>query len=161
MHSFSGAESFGDLVGGPMTIRHTVGSSLVGSFPTAHADRSVPKQSSARTTASFVVSKGCISAQDQARHLLASLEPTLAAAIRTRLQHKFPDHFPLDPYDTSDVYKAALNSLAWQRSVPFVESPREILFALGFTRAGTPTSVPTSTPQHFAPLERTPRTRLI
>lgn len=128
-----------------MTIRHTVRSSLVGSFPTAHADRSIPKQSSARTTASF-------SAQDQVRHLLATLEPTLAAAIRTRLQHKFPDHFPLDPHETSDVYKAALNSLAWQRSVPFVESPREILFALGFTRAGTPTSVPTSTPQHFAPL---------
>ncbi|KAH9179479.1 hypothetical protein EDB89DRAFT_2144291 [Lactarius sanguifluus] len=75
----------------------------------------------------FLIAKGCISAQEQACHLLASFEPRLATAIRARLERKFLDHFPDDPYEADDIYDAALYVLVWQRATPLVEPPREVL----------------------------------
>ncbi|KAH9162106.1 hypothetical protein EDB89DRAFT_666994 [Lactarius sanguifluus] len=75
----------------------------------------------------FLIAKGRISAQEQARHLLVSFEPRLATAIRARLERKFLNHFPDDPYEAEDIYDAALYVLAWQHAVPLVEPPREVL----------------------------------
>src|SRR6266571_8867356 len=74
----------------------------------------------------FLIAKGRISAQMQARAFLASFEPHLATAVHSRLEHKFPDHFPDDPYKTDDIYDAALYALAWQRAAPLIEPAREI-----------------------------------
>ncbi len=74
----------------------------------------------------FLITKGRISAQMQARHFLASFELRLATAIHSRLARKFPNHFPDDPYKTDDIYDAALYALAWQHAAPLIEPPREI-----------------------------------
>ncbi|KAH9009364.1 hypothetical protein EDB83DRAFT_2531287 [Lactarius deliciosus] len=74
----------------------------------------------------FLIAKGRISVQAQARHLLASFEPRLATAVCARLERKFTDHFPDDPYDTEAIYDAALYALAWQRAAPLVDPPRDI-----------------------------------
>ncbi len=74
----------------------------------------------------FLIVKGRISVQMQARTFLASFEPHLATAIHSRLERKFLDHFPDDLYDTEDIYNAALYALAWQRTAPLIEPPREI-----------------------------------
>ncbi len=44
----------------------------------------------------FLISKDCISWIDQSRYFLASFEPILAVAIRSRLERKFLDHLPVD-----------------------------------------------------------------
>ena len=49
----------------------------------------------------FLISKDRISWIDQSRYFLASFEPILTVAIRSRLERKFPDHLPVDPYKTS------------------------------------------------------------
>ncbi len=74
----------------------------------------------------FLIAKGRISAQMQARHFLASFELRLATAVHSRLERKFPDHLPDDPYKTDDIYDAALYALTWQRAAPLIESPREV-----------------------------------
>ena len=75
----------------------------------------------------FLIAKGRISMQMQARHFLASFEPCLATAIHSQLERKFPNHFPDDPYKTDDIYDAALYALAWQHTASLIEPPREIL----------------------------------
>ncbi|KAH9032173.1 hypothetical protein EDB85DRAFT_2145732 [Lactarius pseudohatsudake] len=75
----------------------------------------------------FLIAKSRISAPTQARYLLASFEPRLATAIHARLERRFPDHLPDDPYDTEAIYDAALYVLAWQRTAPFVDPLRDIL----------------------------------
>ncbi len=74
----------------------------------------------------FLIAKGHISMQMQARQFLASFEPHLATAVRSRLKRKFPDHLPDDTYETDDIYDAALYALAWQRAAPLIEPLREI-----------------------------------
>src|SRR6266702_1699445 len=74
----------------------------------------------------FLVVKGRISAQMQARAFLASFEPHLATAVHSRLERKFPNHFPDDPHKTDDIYNAALYALAWQRAAPLIEPLREV-----------------------------------
>ncbi len=74
----------------------------------------------------FLIAKGRISVQMQARALLASFEPCLATAVHSRLERKFLDHFPDDPYETDDIYDAALYALVWQRAAPLIEPLREI-----------------------------------
>ncbi len=75
----------------------------------------------------FLIVKGRISVQMQACQFLASFEPCLATSIRSRLRHKFPDHFLDDPYETDNIYNAALYALAWQRTAPLIETLHEIL----------------------------------
>ncbi|KAH9041042.1 hypothetical protein EDB85DRAFT_2140216 [Lactarius pseudohatsudake] len=75
----------------------------------------------------FLIAKSRISAPTQACYLLASFEPRLATAIHARLERRFPDHLPDDPYDTEAIYDAALYVLAWQRTAPFVDPLRDIL----------------------------------
>ena len=53
----------------------------------------------------FLISKDRISWIDQSRYFLASFEPILTVAIRSRLERKFPDHLPVDPYKTSTLQR--------------------------------------------------------
>ncbi|SRR6266702_729979 len=75
----------------------------------------------------FLIVKGHISMQMQVHTFLVSFEPHLATTVRSQLEHKFPDHFPDDPYDTEDIYDAALYTLTWQCAAPLVEPLCEIL----------------------------------
>ncbi|KAH9021830.1 hypothetical protein EDB85DRAFT_2152124 [Lactarius pseudohatsudake] len=92
----------------------------------------------------FLIAKSRISAPTQARYLLASFEPRLATAIHARLERRFPDHLPDDPYDTEAIYDAALYVLAWQRSAPFVDPLRDILIL-------SPSSLAPPAPLTFPP----------
>ncbi|KAH9030882.1 hypothetical protein EDB85DRAFT_2146395 [Lactarius pseudohatsudake] len=90
----------------------------------------------------FLITKGRISVQMQARHLLASFESRLATTVRARLVRKFPDQFPDDPYKTESIYDAALYTLAWQRAAPLIEPPRDV---------STPSTSSLASPAPFAP----------
>ncbi len=74
----------------------------------------------------FLIAKGRISAQMQGHAFLAGFEPRLATAIHSQLERKFLDHFPDDPYETDDIYDAALYALAWQHAAPLIEPLHEI-----------------------------------
>jgi hypothetical protein len=54
----------------------------------------------------YLVSKSRIATQEQSRMFLHGLPPHLEARVRQRLQAKFIDHFPDDPYPISDIYDA-------------------------------------------------------
>ena len=62
----------------------------------------------------FLISKNRSDIWEQLRALLASFEPILARAVRFRLDVKFPDHHPLDPYKTEDIHDAAQYALGSQ-----------------------------------------------
>ena len=55
----------------------------------------------------FLISKGRLSTQEQSRSFFRGFQPHFEARIRQRLQQKFIDHFPDDPYTLSDIYEAA------------------------------------------------------
>jgi len=126
----------------------------------------------------FLISKDRISWIDQSHYFLASFEPILAMAIRSQLERKFPDHFPVDPYKTEDIYTAALNALEWQRHAPLTQVLRILSptfptpattqqmpppqaqacpAALRFMQAETPATVPALVIQQAAPLAHVPR----
>src|SRR6266404_2510533 len=63
---------------------------------------------------------------EQARHFLASFEPRLATPVRLRLEIKFPNHCPLDPYKTEDIYDAAIYALQCQHRAPSSFAPSHI-----------------------------------
>ncbi|KAH9027885.1 hypothetical protein EDB85DRAFT_2148244 [Lactarius pseudohatsudake] len=114
----------------------------------------------------FLIAKSRISAPTQARYLLASFEPRLATAIHARLERRFPDHLPDDPYDTEAIYDAALYVLAWQRTAPFVDPLRDILILSPSSLAPpTPLTSPPPTVHAFplateslSPIPSDPRT---
>jgi hypothetical protein len=54
----------------------------------------------------FLISKGCLSTQEQSRSFLRGLQPQLEAQVKQRLQLKFIDHCPDDPYDFAVIYEA-------------------------------------------------------
>ena len=74
----------------------------------------------------LLIAKGCISMQMQAHTFLVSFELHLATTVHSRLERKFPNHYPDDPYKTDNIYDAALYALAWQHAAPLIELPREI-----------------------------------
>jgi hypothetical protein len=55
----------------------------------------------------YLIDKGRISVQEQSRSFLKGFQQHLEVRIRQRLQQKFVDHFPDDPYQLPDVYEAA------------------------------------------------------
>src|SRR6266404_8295750 len=63
---------------------------------------------------------------EQARHFLASFEPHLATPVHLHLEIKFPDHCPLDPYKTEDIYDAVIYALQCQRRAPSSFAPSHI-----------------------------------
>ena len=54
----------------------------------------------------FLISKGRLSTQEQSRSFLRGLQPQLKAQVKQRLQLKFIDHCPDDPYDFTIIYEA-------------------------------------------------------
>ena len=55
----------------------------------------------------FLLSKSRISVAEQGRAFARGFQPELWARISQRLQLKFPDHFPDDPYNLQDIHDAA------------------------------------------------------
>ena len=55
----------------------------------------------------FLIAKNCISAAEQSRAFTRGFPQKLWAKIAHRLQLKFPDHFPDDPYTLKQIHKAA------------------------------------------------------
>jgi hypothetical protein len=51
----------------------------------------------------YLIDKGCISAIEQSRLFLLGFQQGLEAQVRQRLQQKFIDHFPDDPYAIADI----------------------------------------------------------
>ncbi|ETW82042.1 hypothetical protein HETIRDRAFT_101423 [Heterobasidion irregulare TC 32-1] len=56
---------------------------------------------------SFLLSKDRISTAEQGRAFTRGFQPELWGRISQRLQLKFPDHFPDDPYQLQDIHNAA------------------------------------------------------
>src|SRR6266849_2817356 len=55
----------------------------------------------------YLIGQGCLSPQEQSRFFFRGFQPHLEQRIRQRLQQKFIDHFPDDPYVLSDILEAA------------------------------------------------------
>ena len=55
----------------------------------------------------FLISKGRLSEAEQSRAFVRGFPPDLWRTISQRLQLKFPDHFPDDPYPLLDIHQAA------------------------------------------------------
>ena len=53
----------------------------------------------------YLISKNCLSTQEQSQSFLRGLPLQLEAKVRQRLQQKLIDHFPDDPYALSDIYE--------------------------------------------------------
>src|SRR6266404_1275765 len=90
-----------------------------------------------------LIAKCRLDKHEQACHFLASFEPRLATPVRLRLEIKFPDHCPLDPYKTEDIYDAAIYALQCQRRAPSSFAPSHI--------APPPTSSSASHTPRFTP----------
>jgi hypothetical protein len=55
----------------------------------------------------YLITRNRMSTHEQSRTFFRGLQPSLEARVRQRLQQKFVDHFPDDPYDLQAVYEAA------------------------------------------------------
>jgi hypothetical protein len=60
-----------------------------------------------RLISHYLIGKGRLSTQEQSRAFFRGFQPHLEVRIRQRLQQKFIDHFPDDPYTLADIYEAA------------------------------------------------------
>ncbi|KAF8227111.1 hypothetical protein L208DRAFT_1298440, partial [Tricholoma matsutake] len=60
----------------------------------------------------FLSTKGRISDAEQSRAFVRGFQPGLWARIARRLELKFPDHYPDDPYPLNDIHTAAKFVLA-------------------------------------------------
>jgi hypothetical protein len=54
----------------------------------------------------YLISKGRLASQEQSRSFFRGLQTQLEAKTRERLQQKFVNHFPDDPYELNDIYEA-------------------------------------------------------
>jgi hypothetical protein len=54
----------------------------------------------------YLISKNRLATQEQSRTFFRGLQPQLEGLVRQRLQQKFIDHFPDDPYELSAIYEA-------------------------------------------------------
>ena len=55
----------------------------------------------------YLIARNSISTIEQSWYFFRGLSPALEAHVRERLQQKFVDHLPDDPYPLSDVFEAA------------------------------------------------------
>ena len=80
----------------------------------------------------YLISKNCLSTQEQSRSFLRGLPLQLEAKVRQQLQQKLIDHFSDDPYALSDIYEAVSYVLmgAGPHSVAMVptQSSRSVVF---------------------------------
>jgi hypothetical protein len=54
----------------------------------------------------YLIGKNRMATQEQSRAFFRGLQPDLEARVRQRLQQKFIDHYPDDPYDIIAIYEA-------------------------------------------------------
>ena len=71
----------------------------------------------------YLIAKGSLSTQEQSRGFFRGLSPMLEVRTRVRLQQKFLDHFPDDPYPLSDILEAANFALMGTTSTPLAPHP--------------------------------------
>src|SRR5712692_9035029 len=71
----------------------------------------------------YLISKGHLSTLEQRRFFLRGLQPTLEVCINQRLQQKFLDHCPDDPYDLSATYEAISFVLMGMSSTTLAQGP--------------------------------------
>jgi hypothetical protein len=68
----------------------------------------------------YLIARNSISAIEQSWYFFRGLSPALEARVRERLQQKFVDHLPDDPYPLSDVFEAANYVIISTAYMPFV-----------------------------------------
>src|SRR5216684_4270860 len=71
----------------------------------------------------YLISKGHLSTLEQHQFFLQGLQPTLEACVNQRLQQKFLDHCPDNPYDLSATYKAVSFVLMGTSSTTLAQGP--------------------------------------
>lgn len=82
----------------------------------------------------YLISKNRLAIQEQSRYFFRGMQTQLEAQVRTRLQQKFIDHFPDDPYELTHIYEAAsyvflgtaslaMTSTQQTLSAPIIPSP--------------------------------------
>ena len=91
----------------------------------------------------YLISKGRLSTQEQSRSFIRGLPSQLEAQTRQRLQQRFIDHFPDDPYDLPDIYDAVSYVLMGSTSLALAAAP-------------PPQQVPAPTPIIAAPSPSVP-----
>ena len=67
----------------------------------------------------YLIARNSISAIEQSWYFFRGLSPALEARVRERLQQKFVDHLPDDPYPLSDVFEAANYVIMSTAYMPF------------------------------------------
>ena len=70
----------------------------------------------------YLIAQGSISDIEQSRGFFQGLQPTLEGRVCERLQQRFIDHFPDDPYPLSDIFEAA--DFILRSSASLLASPR-------------------------------------
>src|SRR5260370_9146648 len=70
-----------------------------------------------------MIIKGHLSTLEHRRFFLRVLKPTLEAHVNQRLQQKFLDHCPDDPYDLSTTYEAVSFVLMGMSSTTLSQGP--------------------------------------
>jgi hypothetical protein len=80
----------------------------------------------------YLIERGRFSLQEQSRAFLRGFRPSLEAQVRERLQTKFLDHIPGDPYVTGDIFDAARFVLARNRcaATPEAQGPSGASYTL-------------------------------
>ena len=92
----------------------------------------------------FLKSKSRLSNDEQSRAFACGFQPEMWARISQRLQLKFPDHFPDDPYPIDAIHEAARYVLhGTPSSLLTVASPVGTSDVLTTTTAGAPSKVKT------------------
>ena len=81
----------------------------------------------------FLITKNWISTAEQSRAFVHGFPPELWSKVSHRLQLKFPDHFPDDPYTLKQIHEAARFVL---------HETTSFSLALDVPRMATPTAVP-------------------
>ena len=97
----------------------------------------------------YLIDRGRLAPIEQSRAFLRGFRPAPAAQVRERLQAKFLDHIPGDPYATDDVFDAARFVLARNRftAIPEAQGPSGATFALKLqTQQTSDTAVPNPVP---------------
>ena len=71
----------------------------------------------------YLISMNRLSTHEQSRSFFRGLQPSLEARVRQRLQQKFIDHLPDDPFEIYAVYEAVRYVLMGSASMGVVQVP--------------------------------------
>ena len=88
----------------------------------------------------YLISKNHLAMQEQSRTFFCGLQPQLESLVWQRLQQKFIDHFPDDPYDLSAIYEAVSYVLMGNTSAT-LGLPQTLSNPVSLTNSSDPTSV--------------------